>query len=365
MLGCAPILPPDLLGDVDRARVAPATIDAKEHAPDAYAVAEKLRTDAYAAFESGDLAGSKIIAEQAMAAYAQAVAQARVSRAEEVRVEMVSARDAAERRLAELDVQLQQLAAELHTQERRLEVLQNIEPTAASKSATGNREQARAAAVVTLHREAHLLCAAATLLSRSLASSGPHTPPPQLEAARTALGEIDALLADKPRAAPIDQARRVRASCLGALTMVRRSRAAKGSAGSADAMLASLSQLGHGELRRDERGLVVTLRNLFEGDRVGEDGSAALKAIAAVAVSHQSFPVMVVVHDGRTLSPRGKASSKARGRAVVAVLRDQLGVARVTEAEVAGTTIPVVDPAGKHVARNERIDVVFVAPSAR
>ncbi len=355
LAACAPILPPDKLGEVERVREAPATKAAAAQAPAAIAHAEKLRNEALAAFDNDDLAGAQIIAERALAAYAEAVALARVARAEEVRVGAMKDADERERRLAELDVALQQLSAEINAQEKRLEVLSNLETPSASGSADGEREKARAAAVRTLALEARLLCVSAELLHKSLP---PATPPPAaLASGKEALGALDALLAAEPKAAPIDQARRTRAACLEALTMTRRAADDKSAGGSADAVLVELSQLGFGTPSRDARGLTVTLRDLFQGDALAPAAGEQIRAVAEVAAKHPRFPVMVVVH-----AAGADKRLAARGAAVVASLRKTLGDARVADAAIAGKDAPLVDPNGPYAARNERVDIVLVSP---
>jgi hypothetical protein len=53
----------------------------------------------------------------------------------------------------------------------------------------------------------------------------------------------------------------------------------------------------------------------------------------------------------------------ARGRAVSAALTHAAGEHEVA-AQIAGAAQPVVDPRGKHRARNERVEIVFVTREA-
>ena len=355
--GCAPILPPDVLDEIDRVRVAPAAVEAKEQAPAAFAQAEKLRVEARAAFEGEDLAGAQIRGERALAAYEEAVASARAVRAERQRVEAAAAADATDARLAELDAAHQQVAAELAALEGRLEVLHNVEPLEASGEATAAREKARASAVASLQLEARLLCLAGRLLARSSAS----TEPAELTDAWSQLTELDKLI-DSANSAPIDHAMRARAACLAGLTRVRRDAADGAAAGGADALLSELSKLAAGQLQRDDRGVVLTLRPPFEGGGLSGAAKDGLLAVADVASHHQAFPLQVVVH---LAGPADEATQKrwvGRAGDLVAVLRERLGDARVSDAVMAGAARPLVDPGGKHRSRNERVELVFVAP---
>lgn len=360
-LGCAPIPPPDVLGQVDSVRQARGSLVARKHAPTAYARAEKLRREARDAFyDKDDSAGAQIIAERALAAYAEAVALARVVQAEAQRVAIAADTTAAQKRLAELDVEHQQVAADIAALQARLRVLRDTEPIQPSKDAKGDRERARAEVVNTLLLQARLLCAAGRLLSQSQAGA----PPAELQDAVAKLDELEALLAEGPAAAPIDQATRCRAACLAGLTMARRANGnAKQATGAADALLTALSKAGHGKPRRDDRGVVVTLRDLFQGKTLSPAGTAALAAVAQVAKSHPSFPVMVVLHQRQgPRDARAKTLWDERGEVVVAALVKHLGDKRVGKAHQAGTAAPLVDPKGPHAKRNERVELVFVAP---
>ncbi|RLB60378.1 MAG: hypothetical protein DRI90_13860 [Deltaproteobacteria bacterium] len=357
--GCAPIPHPEVLNQVDSVRQATATLEARKHAPTAYAKAEKLRHEARAAFANDDLAGSQIIAEQALAAYAEAVALARIVRAEGQRVGLAADATAAEKRLAALDVEHQKVAADIAALQGQLRVLRDAEPIQSSPAAKGDRERARGQAVKTLQLQARLLCVAGRLLTQSRGG----TPPKELTDAASALAELDEWLARGPAAAPIDQATRARAACLRGLTVVRRADPDPAQAtGADDALLTALSKAGYGRPLRDDRGVVVTLRDLFAGDAIGTAGAKALAAVAEVAKQHKSFPIMVVLHQRRPLDPRTEKRWRARGAALVAALKQQLGDRPVSPAQVAGAAAPLVDPQGPYSHRNERVDIVFITP---
>lgn len=363
--GCTAIPAPRVLDDVDQARESPSVVAAKRDAPAAFAVAEKLRDDAQAAFEAGDTAGAQILGERALAAYEEAVALARVVRADEIREGAAADVAKEEARLAELEKEHQKMAADVAAIEERLKVLRALEPPSPSGPAGPAREEARWQAVSSLHLGASLLCAAAQMLTQTRQAAGGFTAPPSLAQAKETLAELQTTMADKPQAAPIDMATRARARCLTALTEVRRGAAdPKKAAGTGDALLEELSLLGHGSPQRDDRGVVVTLRGLFDGDGLSKAGQKTLEAIAKVGKNHQRFPVMVVLHDKQPLDDTSRARGKARGDGIVALMRSHLGDGRVGDPHLAGDAWPLVSPSGANSGRNQRVDVVFVSPEA-
>ena len=212
--GCAPILPPRALTEVDQVRETPAVVEAKAMSPAVVAEAEKLRADALVAFEADDLAGAQILAEEALAAYERAVAVARTARAEERRVAAVAEAEDKNKRLAEVEAELQQVGAAVRAADKRLQVLRELQPITPSGPADPSREEARAAVVATLRLEARLLCTAAELLASERASTPGFARPDELTRAKTSLDALEKTLASGPSAAPIDQARRARADCL-------------------------------------------------------------------------------------------------------------------------------------------------------
>lgn len=358
--GCAPILPPQALGEVDAVRETPAVLEAKAVSPAVVAEAEKLRADAMAAFEADDLAGAQILAEEALAAYERAVAVARTARAEERRVSAAAEAEDKKKRLAEVEAELQQVQAAVRAADKRLEVLRELQPVTPSGPADPSREKARAAVVATLRLEALLLCSAGELLATERASEPGFVVPEAVAGAKASLAALDETLASKPTAAPIDQARRARADCLASLAAVRRAKGASASApGASDRLLASLSEAGQGDPRRDDRGIVLTFHQLFDRDALSATGGAAVAAVAKVGGEHARFPLMVVIHH------RGdEARWRKRGQALVTALRDELGAARVADPVLAGSAAPIVDPDGRYAARNERVEIVFISPRA-
>jgi hypothetical protein len=177
------------------------------------------------------------------------------------------------------------------------------------------------------------------------------------------LAALDRTATDKGTTAPIDEAMRVRAACLKALTLVRRALGASTRTGGADALLDELSRERLGKPQRDDRGVVVTLRELFDGDRLSEAGRDAVTALSRVGARHPTVPLLVVLHQRGGLDAGTRKRWEARGVQLVAALRKELGE-RVAAVELAGDAVPVVDPNGSYAARNERVDIVFVTRQA-
>lgn len=357
---CHSIPPPDVLTTLDQVRTAPAMTDAKKSAPDVYAEGERLRKDAQMAYDEGDVAGAQILGEQALAAYEEAVAVARAVRAEQQRVANTAKADEADERLAGLEADHQKVAAEIAALEKRLAVLQTLTTPEEAGEATGARLKARAEATRTLALQAQLLCMAGDLLA------GAAKKPAALTEAKQALSTLDeAVKAQKEDDPPLDLAMRTRAACLLGLTQVRRAK--DGKAKSADALLDALgtTELADARTGRDERGVTVTLHDLFDkGTGLSTSGQKALDAVGGVAKQFPSAPLMVVVHQNGPLDDAATKSGRARGASVVAALRKALGDARVAEAALGGNAQPLVDPDGAYSAQNDRVDIVFVTATA-
>ena len=108
--------------------------------------------------------------------------------------------------------------------------------------------------------------------------------------------------------------------------------------------------------RPSGRGVVVVLREPFgAGTTLKQPAKSRIAELGAVAKRHPSFPVLVVVH-----SAHGNPSKadEARGKALVEALK-QAG-ATTAQASAVGDANPVVPGRSK---RNERVEIVFVAPA--
>lgn len=347
---CAAAPPrPRVLAEVDSTRNSAAVLDAEQHAPQAYAKAEELRRRALESHPK-DSAGAQILAEHALVAYERAVIQARLVRAEARRGEAEVRIGRADSELSALQKQEQTVRAETEDLELRARVLEDALPIAQNGPATREREQARLEAARALGLQARLLCASARLLEPTRPALAQLTT--ELNAFADRLG--------KKGPAPIDEATRLRSRCLSELTEVRRPKTlAEPARGSGDTLLAELSNARYSPAR-DDRGVVVTLRGVFaRGATVAPPAEATLQALGRVGGAHPEFPILVVLH-----SARGQAAGqKEQLDAVVAGLK-QAG-ARQIAAELAGSAAPLVDPSRPSAdERNDRVEVVFVAPTS-
>jgi len=360
--GATPMRVPSL-DEVERARSTDAAKDAAARAPEAYARAEQERAFARAAHTSGDDVAANLHAERALAAYEHAGAIARLSRA-------IADLADAQKTLDDATAQEQSLAAsrakldlEAQDLERRAQVARDRLLPAASGQAAADREAARLAAARSLAVEARLLCGAARLIGASAAG---------LSEAQGEVDKLDARLSPAAPASPpgakagthsevIDDAGLVRAHCLDVLTRSRR--VTGGNQGDADALLSELSASGGWDPTRDERGVVVTLRGAFQGATLTDDGEAKLENLGRVAAAHPSFSVQVVVHDAQPPAAKDGVDGRRADAAVKALVTGGAAAGRV-KAELAGARAPAVDPGDSRLrARNERVDVVFVAGS--
>ncbi|HWL86438.1 MAG TPA: hypothetical protein VNO21_11585 [Polyangiaceae bacterium] len=344
-----------VLDAVDHARETPGAREGATLAPQEYAEAERDRALAKKAHDSGDDDSARLHAEHALAAYEHASVLARMARAQSDESKARASRDTAEadaRHLAQARIDVDREGAEL---DRRLTLAQeSLVPT--SHPTDPQREAARLLAARALATQARLLCGAARLLSPSLEG---------LADAEKEATDLEKKLEGNPRPAPIDAATHARISCLGVLTKVRRSAATTPGDGQADALLAELSAAGNWSPARDERGVVVTLRDAFAksgGANLNGDGETKLRELGRVLAAHPSYAVQVVLHDATAPSAQEGTLDKQRADAASKVLASAAGSSRV-QGEIAGARAPIVDPADiKLRARNARLEVVFVTP---
>ena len=374
---CAPVPRPLVLGEVDAVRGGAAASEASSLAPGAFAAAEKLRKEANAAFAAGDTAGAQLLGEHALAAYAHAQALTRIARAEAGAEAAQASLAASKTDLGSLDADQARLAAEADALELKVRVARDAQPIEPSGRADPERERARAAAAKTLALQARLLCAAARLLQSapppaSLPASpgggaGPVPDPKQLEEASAALAKVDAQLGDSAKSpagpAPIDEATRARAGCLAALTAIRRAATPVSRApGAGDALLTELSAMGTLSPSRDDRGVFVAFRGIFDArGALLPAASTRLAEIGKIAAAHPTFPVEIIVHNEKPVSAKDEAGQRARGDVVAKAIEGTARGARI-ETILAGNAAPVVDPAGADRARNARVEIVFVTP---
>jgi hypothetical protein len=351
-LGCASAPQPRVLTEVDRVRASNTVAAAKGAAPQAFARAEGLRAEAKRLHDNEDPAGAQIAGEQALAAYQRAVTLAALARADARSIK-------AEQELARLESELtrtiaeqQKLEADARAVELRLKVVRETLPQpVAGPPASPERELARRDAARALGAQARLLCSAARLLEPKR---------PSLDAAFQKLGEFEAALPTAPMA-PIDEARQLRTSCLRELSGTRRARTQQNPASpAADRLLTELSDASLLP-SRDDRGVVITVHKPFErDDNLTPDAAKKLAELASVAKTHPDFPLLLVVHSAGKLP---EARELARIERATSALKSQ-GVPNLDSTSV-GTALPGLDPRQPGAAaRNERLEIVFVAPAA-
>jgi hypothetical protein len=351
-LGCAPIPPPDVLRELDQIRAAPAVVEARRDAPTAVDHAELLRLEAQVALEQGDFAAAQLVAERARTAYQVAVALARVARAEQSKVSVEAELGEAAKQLDQTDSDHQRVAADIAALEVRLGALRQV-AAAGGAASSGGGERASSEAVAAFRLQARLLCTAARLLWLERRAS-PEAVGPQAELAR-----LEPELGAEPGERSIEQAVALRAACLGQLTRARRAADVRVAAGGADALLDELSAVGVGVPARDERGVVLTVREVFDGSALGKGVAERLAPVGEVARKHPEIPLLLVLHQSTAPAPADRERWLERGRALGRALGREGAIV-----ELAGTAEPVVDPAGSHRARNERAEIVFVTPGA-
>jgi hypothetical protein len=347
---CAPVTRPAVFAEVDRVRQAPSIRDASTLAPQAYLYAEKIRRQAEQTFAEDDRQGAEILAEHALAAYARADVLTRLARAEERRTDATTRAERAQRELAGIEEAQRRVAAEADDLEMRIRVIRDAVPLAPTEPASAEREAARLSAARSIASQARLLCTAARMLGADTKD---------ITDAFTALEALDTSFTQKPKRSPIDEAMRLRSACLSELARARRPAQSRAPGSAKVDMLLELLGKANFEPARDDRGIVVALRDVFDGQTLKAAGAERVTALAQVAREHSDFPVLVVVHSGKGGSGR---RDTARADAFGKALRE--GGAPNVEVRTAGDTLPVAPsrPASAD-KRNERVEVVFVAPS--
>jgi len=280
-IGPRPVLP--LLADVDRAR----GVSSEEMtlAPQAFAEADAERARANADYAAHEDISASLHAERAIAAYQRARMVARSARAT---TELAHAESDLAQKTDELhSLEAARKAAEREGEEleKRILVAREMRAPASSGAGDAQREAARLQASRALVMQARLLCGAAKLVSAS--------PVVGLDVAVAQLEALDRRLEQNPKPVPIDDAAKVRTTCLSLLTQVRR---VAQSSTTADVLLTELSAAALSPTR-DERGVVVTLRDAFRGAQVVSEAASKLEALGRVAAAHADLAVQVVVHD--------------------------------------------------------------------
>jgi flagellar motor protein MotB len=340
------------LADAEKVRQTPAAQEAQRLAPQMFATGDAERVQARRAHDDGDDVAAVLYADRSIAAYEHAFVLARLARATKENDDAQSALTAAAAHARELSASRQQIDAEGERLEQQLAVAREAQPTVASGPADPKREGARLVAVRALVAEARLLCGSARLVAPDA---------PGLADAEKDVTALETQIEQKPHPAPIDLASRARAKCLHSLSSARRAAGGGGNPTSGDALLAELSASGGLDPSRDERGVVISLRDLFEGKALGAHGQEKLGELGRVAAAHPDVGVQVVVHDANTPSKTDADADLERADTVVKALVAAGAKGDHVKGEAVGAKAPIVDPGdAAHRARNARVDVVFV-----
>lgn len=343
---CATTQRPAIMAHLEQVRAAPASVQAAEWAPQAHAHALGLEQRANEELAAGDGRAAELLSEQAIAAHEHAWVLTRLAKAEQRKIAAEAQLATKRQALLELQKEQQRLATEAAGLELQTKVVRGALPPPAHGAASPERRAARATAAAAVGTQARLLCMGASLLAGGEVVAGE-------------LAELDRLEADLPKRPTdvLERAMRLRQACLTRITQARSSAL---DAEPADRLLSELSEAGVAP-SRDDRGVVVTLRDLFDAQgELAERGRTALSELARAAQAHPKFPVLVV---GHTASERERERLNDRIERVRAAL-SSLGVTRVGvyNAGALAPLLPAQD--GRPEARNERIEVVFVAPGA-
>ncbi len=363
--GCAGAIGPNStrVGEAERARAGLAGQDVQSLAPQLVAAADQELRLAKQAQASGDATGAELHGDRAVATYSHAIAIARLARATK---EAAGAEEALARATEEANrygAQRRALDHETDDLEKKVRVAREAEVPPPSGAAEPERERARIVAAHSLVTQARLLCSAARLVSAQ--ASG-------LSDAEAAVSTLEKQIETSKTPITVDPAARARAACLTSLTKARR--ASGSDTDQADTLLGELSQSASPASARrtadlaptrDERGVVVTLRSTFKGEKLAPEAETAMKDLGRVAAAHPTFAVQVVLHDAITPGTGEIAANHKRGEAIRQVLASGGVSATKIRVEQAGAKAPVVDPKdARHHERNARVEIVFVSAGA-
>ena len=339
--------------------------------------------EAHEALANGPAARAQFLAEEAIATYHEGALLSRVAKAT-LRHEAAQADDqklSAELKAVEAD--LARVTADVDALEQRLRAARALRSPKQPDTPERLAER-RATLRETLH-SGSLLCSAARLLGAASVPDAPAdgaapTAPAQLKkdllAAEASLAEAGSKVLD-PAAKVVDEALDkalgARSACLSVLSRARRSSpaaAAKGASEgrSADQLLGALSSMLAAQKagsegmtpQRDERGVVVLMRQVFEGDALAKGAQAVLAELDRVAAAHPAFPLAIVVHTGVAVPPAAKAEWQRRASHLADAFKSVDKSRRVVV--MAEDAVPVGGP--KERAQSARVEIVFIAPEA-
>ncbi len=346
---CATVPRPEALNSADSVAKSQPLAAAAELAPQAFARAEQLRIQATEAYEAEQLSRSEALALHAIAAYQRAAVQARLVAAKERRVRAEQELEAENETLRELGAQQSTLDAQVTALELKLKVIRDTEPPQPVLPDSPKREAARRTAARSIVSGARLLCVAAELVEPGRKQSA------QLA---KALDALEAQLDKAPSPTPIDEAMRLRASCLKELTLARRPRHRQSPAeDKADVFLTEVGKALPGSSPyRDDRGVVIAETGLFDGSSLTSAGAARVAQLAQIAKANPELPLMVVVHSTRATDKFGAA----RQQALESTLKNH-GLTK-SPVHFVGARLPLsVQPVKGSKLKDDRVEFVFVA----
>jgi hypothetical protein len=319
---------------------------AKEWAPQAFAAAEGIRDRAEAAHAAGNGATAAALAEHSLAAFQHAVVLARLAQAEQRVASATQQQTVMQQQLDALQTSQKAVAERATALELEYKVARDAEGLEPIAAADPKREAARRLAARSIVEGARLLCLAARLLDEA----APVAP------LQEQLDALDADLDASPRPTPINEAVRLRSSCLRQLTDVRRGQHQRDPAADpADVLLSRVSTtLPDSRPFRDDRGVVVAVPDPFS--TTGGLTAAARRTLGQlieIARSNAGFPILAVLHHrARDGKPTRTALeqwlvSKPLPRATVHDARDRLPAS--------------VHPVRASGANDSRVEFVFVS----
>ena len=341
----------------------PRAESAKALAPNLVAEASLELTEAKKYVEAGDEVTAALHAQRSVAAMQRAFVVARLAKASADETQAKAASADASAALQKTHAERAKVEADVDELEKKLRIAREVALPPESGATDPARAAARLRAAASLIAEARLLCGAARLLDPQAKG---------LAEAEAAVTDADAQLKGpaKPAASgkkplePIDAAGRARVGCLAALTQGRRGTGESSQrAEDPDVLFAELSasaaQRTPSSLpARDERGVMLTFRDVWKGSDLTESGKQALAQVSLVARAHANVGVQLVVHESEA-RPAAETQKKI-DTALAALEAGGVTKARL-RGENAGASINVVSPAdSQNRARNARLDVVFV-----
>ncbi len=355
-IGCPRAPRPAIFAQVEQVRSSPEAQRAKDGSPALFAKAQGLERRAEEAWARGDSATAQLLGEHALAAYAHAVATARLGAAVEKQSKSAARRTKAHEQLEADAKTLADVSREVERLDGEVAVRREALAPVTSGKTDAAREAARWVAARANLGVAEALCAGAALLAPSA---------PAVTSARKVFDEVSLRAKDGKGDAPIDASTRARALCLKALVSARAiSVAGGGPAG--DALAEDLKKEGFA-IVRDERGVAAVLPQIPASAAAFEPGTAKLTAsglskvetLGRLAKASPAFAIVVIVHAGPGAAnpSRDAARAKAVVDALAAVGADPSRIATSTP----GAALPAYDPKDTKAAPgNERVEVVFV-----